>query len=79
MKRFERFENQQRIQSEIEELVENKEISYMDAIILYSQDNDLEIEHVASIVGKNSRLRSKVELEAEELHFLKKKSRLPIA
>lgn len=78
MKKIEKFENQQRICTDIENLVSSMNINYMDALIYYADDKDLEIEYVAGLVGKNQAIRSKIEIEAENLNFLRKKARLPI-
>lgn len=78
MKKIEKFENQQRICKDIEVIVSDKDISYMDAVILYAQEKDLEIEYVAGLAGKNAFIRSKIEEEAEFLNYIKRKARLPI-
>lgn len=64
--------------ADIEELVWDKDISYIEAIIHYCETNDLEIETVSELVSKNEVLKSHVEQEAEDLNFLEKKARLPI-
>lgn len=73
MKKIDKFENNARICSDIENLVISKHISYMDAAILYSEEKNLEIEQVAIALSKNSTIRIKIENEANELNFLKKK------
>ena len=62
----------------IEEIVYMKDISYMDAIIEYCEQNEVEIEVAASLISNN--LKSKIQLEAEDLHYLKKSntSQLPL-
>jgi hypothetical protein len=52
----------------IEEIVYMKDVSYMDAIIEYCDEHDVEIEVAASLISNN--LKSKLQLEAEELNFL---------
>jgi len=54
----------------IEEIVYMKDISYMDAIIEYCEQNEVEIEVAASLISNN--LKSKIQLEAEDLNFLPK-------
>jgi hypothetical protein len=63
---------------EIENLVYMKDISYIDAIIIYCEKTGFEIETAAKLVS--GVLKSKIKLEAEELHFLKKSntSQLPL-
>ena len=62
----------------IEEIVYMKDISYMDAIIEYCEQNEVEIEVAASLIWNN--LKSKIQLEAEDLNFLPKSNttKLPL-
>lgn len=62
----------------IEDLVWEHDISYLDAVVLYCENNSLEIESVVSLVRKNENLKSKISVEAEGLHFLPRVQRLPI-
>lgn len=61
----------------IEEIVWDRDISYMEAIILYCDKTGMEVE-VAGDLVKVSPLKDKVKSEAESLHYLPKSSRLPI-
>lgn len=62
----------------IEELVWMKDISYMDAIVLHCEETGFEIELAAKLVS--GALKSKIQLEAEELNFLPKSNtaKLPL-
>ncbi len=62
----------------IEEMVYMKDIPYIDAICIYCEENGFEVEMAAKLVS--GVLKSKVQLEAEDLHFLKKTntSQLPL-
>ena len=62
----------------IEEIVYMKDISYMDAILLYCEENNVEIEVAASLINDN--IKYQIQLEAEDLHFLPKSNttKLPI-
>lgn len=62
----------------IEEIVASKKIPYLDAIVYYAEKNNLEIETVSEYIIKNDFLKSKLEIEAEELNFLPKSNRLPV-
>lgn len=64
--------------SEIEKLVKEKEIEYMEAVILWCERNGLEVEFAGELIRRNSVLRAKIQLEAENLNFMKKSARLPI-
>lgn len=52
----------------IEELVWEKDVTYMDAIILHCEDIELEIELAAKLIS--SSLKAKIYGEAEDLNFL---------
>ena len=52
----------------IEELVWEKDISYMDAVILYCENTGFELETAAKLISGT--LKSKIKIEAEELNFL---------
>jgi hypothetical protein len=62
----------------IEELVWMKDISYMDAVVLYCEDTGFEVEIAAKLIS--GALKSKIKLEAESLNFLPKSNtaKLPI-
>jgi hypothetical protein len=57
---------------EIEELVYMKDIPYIDAVIEYCEMTGFEIETAAKLVS--GVLKSKIQIEAEDLHFIKKAS-----
>jgi hypothetical protein len=62
----------------IEKLAREKNTSYMDAIILYCEQTGFEVEVAAKLISGT--LKSKIKMEAEELHFLPKSntSKLPL-
>lgn len=60
----------------IEEVVRDKKIPYMDAIVWYCEENNIEIEVGAKLVS--GLIKDKVRREAEDLNFLEKPARLPI-
>lgn len=64
--------------SEIEALCKEKNIEYIDAIVFWCQKNNLEIETAAYWIKKDPVMKSKVQLEAENLNILKRGARLPI-
>lgn len=63
---------------EIEKLCKDKNIEYIDAIVFWCQKNNLEIETAAYWIKKDPVMKSKVQLEAENLNILKRGARLPI-
>lgn len=62
----------------IEDLVWKHDISYMDAIVQYCEDNNVEVEALAKIVKNNENLKGAIQLEAESLNYLPKSNTLPI-
>jgi len=63
---------------EIEKLVTDKRMEYIDAIVYYCEQNNMEIETAARLVKQNQRYQAKVRSEAEDLHYIPKTSKLPI-
>tara|TARA_R100000005_G_C4883605_1_gene134012 strand:- start:33 stop:242 length:210 start_codon:yes stop_codon:yes gene_type:complete len=51
------------------EIVEDKEVSYLDAITDYCQKNNLEIESAAKLV--NQKIKAQLKEEARELRLIK--------
>ena len=60
----------------IEEMVQEKHLSYMDACLEYCKDNNVEPESLGRLVNKA--LKQKIQVEAENLKFLQKSSSLPL-
>lgn len=68
----------QKFSMEIEELVYMKDIPYIEAVIEYCEQSGFELETAAKLIS--GVLKSKIKLEAENLHYLKKSntSQLPL-
>ena len=62
----------------IEEIVSKHNISYIDAVVLYCEKNNIEIESLAKLIKSNTMLKAKIQTEAESLNFLPKSNTLPI-
>lgn len=60
----------------IEKKVQDSKIGYMEAIISYCDEIDIDIETIAGLVNKS--LKEKIQLEAEEQNYLKKRGKLPL-
>jgi len=60
----------------IERLVREKELNYMDAILYYCEEHQLEPEDIRKYVSRT--LKEKVEVTAQELNYLPKTAVLPI-
>lgn len=63
-----------RFAQEIEKLVQvNRDMSYIDAVIYFCEQNNIDLESVPKLISKP--LKEKIKYEATELNFLKKTSR----
>ena len=62
--------NSKRFGLEIEEIVKSKKISYMDAVVLYCEDNDIDTGTISSLINKS--LKEKIQMEAEKLNLVEK-------
>ncbi len=60
----------------IEQLVKDKELSYMEAVLHYAETSELEPEVMAKML--NQSIKDKIEVEAQELHMLKQTGKLPL-
>ena len=58
----------------IESLVlENKDMNYIDAIVFFCEQNNIDVESVPKLISKP--LKEKIKCDAQELNFMKKTSR----
>ena len=61
----------------IEDIVRTKRISYIDAVVLYCEKNNIDPSTTKSMINKN--LKEKIAYEAQGLNMLKEKTaKLPI-
>ncbi len=58
---------------EIENIVANEKINYIDAICQYCEMNDIEVDSIAKLVSKP--LKERLKYDAINLNFMKKTSR----
>ncbi len=74
----EKFLCQNKFTSDIEQLVLNSDLNYIEAIISYCEDKNIEFESVSKLITKP--LKEKLKAQATELNYLKRTSRskLPI-
>ena len=63
---------------EIEKLCCDKGIEYIDAVIFWCTQNNLEVETAAFWIKKDPAMKLKIQAEAENLNILKRGARLPI-
>ncbi len=60
----------------IEQIVKEKELSYMEAVLHYAETSELEPEAMAKMLNKS--IKDKIEVEAQALHMLKQTGKLPL-
>ena len=63
--------NSKEFSLKIENIVREKRISYMDAVVWYCDNNDIDLGTVKSIINKS--LKEKIKSEAVNLKMLKEK------
>ena len=56
----------------IEEVVIDKRIPYMDAVLQYCEDNDIDTATIGPLINKS--LKEKIKIEAEKLNLVEKSS-----
>lgn len=69
----EKFYCPSRFAQEVEKLVVQESVSYIDAIIIFCEINKIDLESVPKLLSKP--LKEKIKFEAMELNFLKKTSK----
>jgi hypothetical protein len=74
----EKFISKEKFAEEIEAMVLKTRMNYIDAIVEYCTENEIELESVGKLVSKP--LKEKIKCEAMELNYLKQtsKGKLPI-
>jgi hypothetical protein len=60
----------------IENIVKEKDITHMDAVLWYCEQEGLEPDDLGTLISKG--LKEKIEANARELNFLPKQAQLPI-
>ena len=60
----------------IEKLVQKTNMSYIDAVMYYCEENKLEPETAGKMIG--GKLKQNIQDEAENLHLIQRTSKLPI-
>lgn len=60
----------------IEQVVRDKRMSYMDAVLAYCKENYLEPDDVSKLI--NQSLKDKIEMEFREMNYLPKQAQLDV-
>ena len=68
-----KFLTPQKFAIEIEKIVAEEQLNYIDAIIHYCESNSIEVESVTKLISKP--LKEKLKWDATRLNFMKRTSR----
>ena len=60
----------------IEEIVKDKQITHMEAVLWYCDDQEIEPDSVKGLIS--NALKEKIEANARDLNFLPRQAQLPI-
>ena len=63
---------------EIEKIVQEKRIPYLDAVMYFVDSRKVEVETVASLIKGSQALKAKIQSEAEDLRLVKSGAKLPL-
>lgn len=70
------FKNSAAFSLFIEDIVKEKRISHMDAVLSYCKDNFVEPDEIKSLINKT--LKDKIEVDMQEANLLPKKASLNV-
>ena len=62
--------NSKKFAMTIESMVKEKKIPYMDAVLKFCEDNDIDTGTISSLINKS--LKEKIQMEAEKLNLVEK-------
>ena len=68
-----KFLTPQKFAIEIEKIVAEENLNYIDAIVYYSESNNLEVDSISKLMSKP--LKERLKWDAIRLNFMKKTSR----
>lgn len=70
------IKNHQKFYKKIDSLVKEEELTYLEAIVAYCEEQSIEIESIVPAIINNLNLVDRLRQEAENLHYLPKSSTL---
>lgn len=66
-------------QDEIDKLVKQRGMEYIEAVIYFCEETGLEIESAASLIKSSAKMKAVIQNEAEHLNYLPKSAKLPLS
>lgn len=73
-----RIHTSKNLLAEIEKVVAEKNLSYIEAVVYYCEITGLEVEVAGTLIKNNPKLKALIQEEAEDLHYLPKGNKLPL-
>jgi hypothetical protein len=70
------FKNSNEFSLHIEQMVKERKLSHMDAVLEYCKENYLEPEDVKSLINKS--LKEKIEMNFRDMNYLPKQAQLDV-
>ena len=64
--------------NEIQRYCIDMKLEYIDGVVSWCKQNNVEVEFIAGLIKKDPVMMSKLQYEAEELNILEKPKRLPL-
>lgn len=64
--------------TEIERIVSDKHVDYIDAVVFYCERTGMEIETAAEVIKKNAKFKARLKMDAETVGYLPKTAKLPL-
>lgn len=71
-----RFRSPNEFSIYIDEMVLKYKITYMEAVINYCNEIDIDVESIGNLI--NSKLKEKIQMEAEQANLMKPRGHLPV-
>ena len=71
-----RFRSPNEFSLYVDEVKLKHDISYMDAVINYCNEKDIDIDSIGPLI--NQKLREKIQIEAEQENMIKPRGHLPV-
>lgn len=68
-----KFMNPAKFALEIENIVREEKVNYIDAVVLFCEENNVDIESVTKLISKP--LKEKIKYDAQQLNFMKRTTR----
>lgn len=77
-KEIARIHTSKNLLNEIEKVVVEKKLTYIEAVVYYCEETGLEVEVAGTLIKNNPKLKALIQEEAEDLHYLPKTGKLPL-